>query len=465
MGIERREFIKKAGVFSAAGFLPTKILSFEEGLSAEGPVKMTNFVIKNVQVLSMDADIGDFERASVVVENGIIKSVSEDEADFPNTEIIDGEGAILLPGLIDNHWHLWTSLLRSMAGDSKNEGYFPMTARYSKLYSPQDMKLAAKYAAAEALNAGITCLNDFNHNARTPEYVLASFDAFSEAGMRGHVAYGPYRDLSCDTPTDFEGIKKVLEIIEGDKKYKNISLGLGARSVNSQFLKEDWSRARELDLPITIHASSTEDQKGQISKLANIGLLGNDVNIIHANFITNEEISAVKESGASITMTPYSEMRIGYGFPQVNRLMQSGINLGVGVDTTALSGNADLFSILKLLLNIRNAQAKDEFATDPKEVLKMATINAAKILGIENETGSVTPGKNADLIMLRKDDLNFSASTQPYHLVVEASQPANVEFVSVGGKILKKNGKLLSVDGKELVKKAKDTLKRMTEQV
>ncbi|MDT0647599.1 amidohydrolase family protein [Zunongwangia sp. F260] len=465
MDKKRRDFLKKAGAFSAAGFLPSEILAFTDGSINDAASKITNFVIKNAQVLSMDDDIGDFKRASVVVENGIIKSVSEDFTNNSDFEIIDGEGAILLPGLIDNHWHLWTSLLRSMAGDTKAEGYFPMTERYSKLYSPRDMKLAAKYAAAEAINGGITCLNDFNHNARSPEYVMASFDALAEAGMRGHVAYGPYRDLSSDTPTDFDGIKKVLQATKGVEKYKGISLGLGARSVNSQFLKEDWSRARELDLPITIHASSNEEQKGQISKLANIGLLGEDVNIIHANAITDEEIVAVEESGASITMTPYSEMRIGFGFPQVNRLMHSGINLGVGVDTTALSGNADLLSVLKLLLNIGNAEANDEFATDPREVLKMATINAAKLLGIEKETGSVTPGKSADLILLRKNDLNFSASTQPYHLVVEAAQPANVEFVSVGGRILKKDGALLNIDAGNLVKRAKATLQRMEEQV
>ncbi|MDT0690133.1 amidohydrolase family protein [Salegentibacter sp. F188] len=465
MGIERRDFLKKAGAFSAAGFLPAELIAFTDRLKTEGASKMTNFVITNVQVLSMDADIGDFERASVAVENGRIKSVSEDLPDLPDAEVIDGEGAILLPGLIDNHWHLWTSLLRSMSGDTQSQGYFPMTERFGKLYSPEDMKLAAKYAAAEAINGGITCLNDFNHNARTPEHVLASFDALSEAGIRGHVAYGPYRDLDSDTPTDFEGIKKVLEAIRNDKNYEKISLGLGARSVNSKFIEEDWARARELGMRISIHASSNKDQKGQIAKLANIGLLGKDVNIIHGNAITDEEITAVEESGASITMTPFSEMRIGYGFPQVERLMNSKVNLGVGVDTTALSGNADLFSTLKVLMNIGNAQAKNEFAIDSKDVLKMATIDAARVLGIEKETGSVTPGKSADLIMLRKDDLNFSASTQPYHLIVEAAQPANVEFVSVGGRILKRDGKLLHIDSEELVSKAKAALQRMKKQV
>ena len=193
--------------------------------------------------------------------------------------------------------------------------------------------------------------------------------------------------------------------------------------------------------------------------------MGKDVNIIHGNAITPEEIEMVKGSGASITMTPWSEMRIGFGFPKVNELMRAGVNLRIGVDTTSLSGNEDLFSIMKLLLNLGNAVALDEFQIIPKDLMKMATIDAAKLLGIEEKTGSITPGKAADLIMLKKDDINFSASTQPYHLVVEAAQPANVEFVSVGGKILKRNGELVGIDHKELITKAKTTLQNMQEKL
>lgn len=336
-----------------------------------------------------------------------------------------------------------------------------MTERYSKLYSPEDMYLAAKYAAAEAINAGVTTLNDFNHNARSPQHVMASFNALAEMGMRGHVAYGVYRDMPSDSPTDWDGIRQVHDKVSKNDKYQNISLGFGARSATTQFLEEDWQKARDMGLLISVHASSNPQQVGQSAGLYKKGLLGKDVNIIHGNSITAEEIEMVKESGASITMTPFSEMRIGFGLPKVNELMRAGVNLGIGVDTTSLSGNIDHFATMKILLNLGNALALDEFHINPRDILKMCTIDAARLLGIENKTGSITPGKAADLIMLRKDDLNFSASTQPYNLIIEAAQPANVDFVSVGGRILKRNGELTGVNHKELVNEANVALRRM----
>lgn len=465
MNLLRRDFLKKTGLLTVAGLMSPGFIQLQNinSETLNHSPEEQNFLIRNVQVLSMDEEIGDPERSSVLVENGLIKEISPQINAPEGITVIDGTDGILLPGLIDNHWHLWTSLLRSMSGRREGEGYFPMTERYSKLYSPEDMYLAAKYAAAEAINAGITTLNDFNHNARSPEHVMASFNALAEMGMRGHVAYGVYRDMPSDTPTDWEGIGQVNKHVSENEKYRNISLGLGARSVTSQFLEEDWNKAREMDLLISIHASSNPQQKGQIADLYKKGLLGKDVNIIHGNSITPEEIEMVKESGASITMTPFSEMRIGFGLPKVNELMRVGVNLAIGVDTTSLSGNIDHFATMKVLLNLGNALALNEFHINPRDILKMATIDASRLLGIEDRTGSVTPGKAADLIMLKKDDLNFSASTQPYHLIVEAAQPENVEFVSVGGKILKRNGELMGFDHKELVSKAKATLRRMEE--
>ncbi len=463
MNLLRRDFLKKTGLLTIAGLMPAGLIELQNSFSEtrDQTPEVQDFFISNVHILSMDDELGDFERSSVWVENGIIKEISSKINASEGIMVIDGTDGILLPGLIDNHWHLWTSLLRSMSGSSKEEGYFPMTERYSKLYSPEDMYLAAKYAAAEAINAGVSTLNDFNHNARSPEHVMASFDALAEIGMRGHVAYGGYRDLPADTPTDWEGISQVYNRVSANEKYRNISLGLGARSVTSPFLETDWKKARDMGLLISIHASSNPQQKGQISQLYQKGLLGKDVNIIHGNSITPEEIEMVKETGASITMTPFSEMRIGFGLPKVNELMRGGVNLGIGVDTTSLSGNLDHFATMKVLLNLGNALALDEFHVDPRDILKMATINGARLLGIEGKTGTIAPGKAADLIMLKKNDLNFSASTQPYNLIIEAGQPENVEFVSVGGRVLKRKGELIGVDHPELVSIAKSTLQRM----
>lgn len=461
----RRSFIKTTGLFTAAGFLPPELSFFNSFSDAAAFDPETSFLIRNATIISMDKQVGDLENASILIRNGGISEIGLITNPPEGVPVIDGSGAIVMPGLIDCHWHLWTSLLRSMSGYTEGQGYFPMTATYSKFYTEEDMELAARYAAAEAINAGITCLSDFNHNARTPDHVMASCNALADVGLRAQVLYGGYRDQPDSEPTHFAGIREVLQEIRGNERYKLLELGLGSRGAGYEHLAEDWEKARELNMGISIHASSIEAQKGQIQQLADKGLLGKDVNIIHGNAITTSEIALLKQTGTSLTMTPYSEMRIGYGFPPVNRLYSAGVNLAMGVDTTPLSGNADLFSIMKLLLNLANAEAKDEFYMEPSEVMKMATINGAHALGMGNITGSLTPGKRADLIMLRKDDLNFSTGNQPKSLIVEAAQPSNVEFVAVNGRILKKDGQLTNLNSHELIAEAEAAFRRLNRQV
>lgn len=457
---ERREFIKRTGLLSLGGFIhPLSVFSKNEQGSVD--LKSKSFLIRNATILSMDLEIGDLSSGDVLVENGKISNV-KNSIDAPlGVETINAEGGILMPGLIDCHWHLWTSLLRSMSGDSTEEGYFKMTARYSRLYNPEDMELAATYAIAEAIHSGITTISDYNHNARNWQYVKASFDAMAKMGIRGQVSYGTYRDMAGNDPTDYKGINELKQYIDSDSKFRGIELGFGSRSANYNNIEEDWKLARDLGLRIAIHASSNQDQIGQIKSLFNRDLLDNDVNIIHGNAITSEEIQMVEETGTSITMTPFSEMRIGYGLPKINELYESNINCCVGIDTTALTGNAHLLDSLKMLQNLANANAKDEFYLKPKEALKMATINGAKNLGLENEVGSITPGKSADLILLKKKEINFSSGNKPYHLAIEAALPENIDMVMAMGKILKFDGKLTGINSEGLINQAQNRFMEM----
>ncbi len=459
--------MKKSGLFAAAGLLPASFTgitaanrSFNKRTTAEN-----SFAITNAAIITMDDELGEFDKADILIQNGEIVQIGKSLSVPSGVEIINGEGFLVMPGLIDCHRHMWTSILRSMAGDKKSEGYFPMTTRYSSLYTPEDMEIATRYAAVEAINAGITTVIDYNHNARNPKYVMASCNALSETGIRAQVLYGNYRDKKDAASTPFEEIQDVQKILQNEEKFKLLKLGLGSRGATYDQLKNDWDKAREMGLGISIHASSNASQKGQIMTLSKKGLLGRDVNIIHANAITPEEIEVVKQAEATITMTPFSEMRIGYGFPKINVLHEAGINLTLGVDTVALAGNADMFSLMKLIQNLANATAKNEFYIEPGEVIKIATLNGAKILGLENITGSLTPGKRADLIMLKRNDLNFSSGSKIKHLAVEAAQPQNVDFVAVDGKILKRNGKLTQIDVEEIISTAVASFERMHREI
>ncbi|HSI70295.1 MAG TPA: amidohydrolase family protein [Gillisia sp.] len=460
MKFPRRDFLKKSGMLAAAGFLPGSLSSFTTPNHQDVLKQNRTFVITNAFIITMDPAIKDVT-GDILVENGEIKAVGENVSLPEGISEIDGTHCIVMPGLIDCHWHMWTSLLRSMSGETEQTGYFPMTARYSEFYTPQDMAIATRYAAAEALFSGITTVTDYNHNARGLDYVMAGCDALAEIGLRARVEYSGYRNRPPEKPTDFEGIREVLQQLNNNEKYELVRLGLGSRGAAYEQLDSDWRKARDFGMGISIHASSNRNQIGQIMQLENRGLLDKDINIIHGNAITGEELDVVAKSGASITMTPYSEMRIGYGLPPQNKLVHAGINTSLGIDTTALSGNADFFSIMKVIQNLANAVAEDEFYLSSHQVLEMATINGARTLGIDHLTGSLSPGKRADLIMLKRNDLNFSSGNREKNLVVEASQPQNVALVAVDGRILKENGKLSGLDVKSIVNDAEKAFQRI----
>jgi cytosine/adenosine deaminase-related metal-dependent hydrolase len=173
--------------------------------------------------------------------------------------------------------------------------------------------------------------------------------------------------------------------------------------------------------------------------------------VIHAVWCTPQEIRALADNRVSVSVSPYSELRIGFGFPIAGELAAAGVTVGLSVDTTTLSGNADMFAIMKAIQNIENGRAKSEFYLTARRVLELATIDGARSMGVGDRVGSLTPGKRADVIMVDTRALNLAMLTEPAHLLVEAAQPANVDTVIVDGRVLKRGGRLTSVDVGEVV--------------
>jgi cytosine/adenosine deaminase-related metal-dependent hydrolase len=139
-------------------------------------------------------------------------------------------------------------------------------------------------------------------------------------------------------------------------------------------------------------------------------------------------------------------MRIGFGFPMTGEYLDAGVPIGLSVDTPTLSGNADMFAIMKAILNVENGRALNEFKLTARRVLELATIEGARSVGMDDRIGSLTPGKRADLIMVDTRQLNLAVITDPAHMLVEAAQPANVDTVVVDGRILKRSGRLTAID-------------------
>jgi 5-methylthioadenosine/S-adenosylhomocysteine deaminase len=461
--ITRRDFLGGAaalGVLGAAGCALPSAAGRPGGAASPG---QGEYLIRGAYVMTMDRS-GDLPGANVHVRDGRIVAVGP-SVDAPGARAIDGRGMIVLPGLVETHWHMWNTLLRSMSGDKREQGYFPTALALGKAYLPSDMYQGTRLAAAEAVNGGITFVHDWCHNIRGPEFADASLRALAESGLRARFSYGAAQGQPGDRPIDLADLERRQRAWPQYANGGLIALGLAWRgpstgatgAVAAAAYRQDFDAARRLGLPISVHANNRKGSDA-IARLAREKLLGRDVQVIHATWVSPEEIRALAENGCAVSLSPYTEMRIGFGFPPTGEFLAAGIPVGLSVDTTALSGNADMFAIMKAIQNVENGRTQNEFRLPARRVLELATIEGARSMGMADRIGSLTPGKRADLVMIDTRDVNLGVWSDPAHMLVEAAQPANVDTVMVDGRILKRRGRLTAVDAEKVVADASQAL-------
>lgn len=279
-------------------------------------------------------------------------------------------------------------------------------------------------------------------------------------------SYGSAQGYANDKPIDHGDIERLQRdwgqysnggLLNLGLAWRGMSTG-GTGTVSAAAYQQDFDAARRLGIPISVHANNSRASAGTIGRLASGKFLGKDVQVIHANWVSPEEVRELALSGASISLSPYTEMRIGFGFPQTGVFLAAKIPVGLSVDTTALSGNADMFAIMKAIQNIENSRTEGEFTLPARRVLELATIEGARCMGVAERVGSLVAGKRADLIMVNTRQVNIGVFTEPAHMLVEAAQPSNVDTVMVDGRILKRHGNLTSIDVGQMITEASDSL-------
>ena len=463
----RRHFIRGAAALGAAGAtgLFSSSLTAQERLGNTGAARLPargEFTIANAYVMTMDAGLGDIADGSVHVRNGEIVAVGKDVGG--GGDKIDGSGMIVMPGLVETHWHMWNTLFRSFAGDKPEDGYFPTVARFGQQMSPDDTFASTRLSAAEAINSGMTFVHSWCHNVRSTAHAEADIRALAEVGIRARHSCGWPQGLP-DTQSADQG---PIESLARDwKSWSNeglITLGMAWRGqfragpIKPEVYQPEFDNARKLGLPITVHVASARKAVNQIEPLYKAKLMGRDVQLIHTLSASAAELDMIRESGAAVSVSPGSELRIGYGYPQISEMLARSIPLGISVDTSALTGSSNLFGVLKLARDSENARVESEFKMTARKALELGTIEGARSMGIDDRVGSLRPGKRADLIAISPNALNMAVVTDPAHLVLEATGAENVDTVVVDGRILKRGGKLAALDTSEVVAGARSAL-------
>ena len=465
-------------------------------MTSRASVSDANLLIRGGYVLTMDP-AGDLPGGDVHLRDGVIRAIGTN-LDVPEAEVVDASGKIVAPGLVDTHWHMWNTLLRGMSDGrpaldgpdhgyrlggppvppavrpmagrvyrTDGSGYFATCVRIGRHFLPGDTYAGTRLAAAEAIDAGITTVHDWAHNIRGLGWAEAGLRALGESGVRARFSFGYETGHANDQLMALDDLAKIRSAWPSYHADDRIHLGVAWRGtggsnpamrVAPELYRAEIAAARELGLPVSVHACGPAAAVGQIRTYADEGLLGPDLQLVHLNNASAAEIALAAQAGTPVSVSPWTELQIGYGQPVTGELLAAGLPVGLSVDTTMLSGNADLFAVMKVTQACANGQARHEFALTAREVLRLATIDGARTLGLDLVTGSLTVGKRADVIVVSVDSPSLGVLTDPARLLVTAATPRDVDLVVADGRILKRDGVLTAVDVAEVTRAARESL-------
>lgn len=447
----------------------------------------TEFVIRGANVVSMDPQLGEIAGGDVHVRDGIIVAVGR-KLEATGAAEIDGSYTICMPGFVDTHWHMWTSLFRGYAGSTPERGYLQLRNRYGHLVTPEEVYHCVRVSLAEALNAGITTVHDWTHNMNTPQHADQTVRAHHSIPLRARYSYGAPHWLASDETMDLNEVARVQHEHFNGQGDGMLRMGVAMRGPEfngstPRVYRREWEVARSLGLPVTVHVAEYVDchRWSSIGKLYADGLLGPDVQLVHVVHTTPEEREMIASSGSHVSTSPPVEAMAGMGMPPLGDLLDAGILVSLSTDVTATNNAADMFSLMRTTRALERYRAhgqKSYLAQDlvnvrrapgitHRKLVEMATLDGARELGFGEVAGSLTPGKRADLITVRIDELNMSAAKgiDPFMLLVNSAQPSNVDLVVSDGRIYKRDGRLVSLDAREICLAAAGALNALVARV
>jgi 5-methylthioadenosine/S-adenosylhomocysteine deaminase len=419
---------------------------------------MSRIRIRGATIVSMDPSLGIIDSGDILVDDGKIVAVGPNLGSWAVFEI-DGRDMIALPGLINGHIHLWQTALRGIAADWTLDHYFgQLIGHVVRLYTPQDVYIGNLIGALDQINAGVTTLFDWCHIVNTPAHADAAVDGLRDAGVRAVFAYGtPMTLFGTTEPHPVDARRMRRERLASNDALVTMALAIRGPDFAPGTAERDIEFARELGLQASFHVACAKHgpRPQSMQSLAEQRLLGPDINLVHANFLTQEEFRVVADHGATVSITPEVEMQMGLGLPPTGGVLAAGGSLNIGTDVVT-GVSTDMFTQMRFLLQTYRALANDAFhkresmpdrlSMTVSQVLEHATIEAARCIGLDRQIGSLTPGKKADITLLRKSDINMRAAADPVSSIVLHAGVSNVDTVMIGGHVVKQRGKLLHRD-------------------
>ena len=428
-------------------------------------------LIKNALILNPN----NFEnkKQSLLIKGNLIAEIA-DEIDEDGVEkIIDADGKILLPGLINTHTHLSMTLFRGLADDLSldswlNDHIWPMEANLNGDYC----YIGALLGAIEMIKSGTTTFSDMYF------YMEDVARAVEDAGIRAVLSYGMI-DFG-DAERRENEINQNMTLFNSCNGMANgrIKVFLGPHSpytASEDLLKKVRELADEYNMGIHIHVSETQkeindslDEKGlrPFEYLEKIGFLGPDVVAAHCVWLSDEEIEIIKKHGVKVSHNPCSNMKLASGVSPVSKLIENDICVSIGTDGASSNNNLDLIEELKTASLLQKVSTLDPKVLSSDEAIEMATIKGAETLGLSDEIGSIEVGKKADIILIDTNAANMTPDSSSLSSnVIYSANGSNVDTTICDGKILMENKKLTELDENEIYAKARQAIKELKEAI
>jgi cytosine/adenosine deaminase-related metal-dependent hydrolase len=427
---------------------------------------MNRILVKGAAIVTMDRNLGDLPRGDILVEGDSIAAVAP-EIDASTAKAINAADMIVLPGLINGHLHTWQTGLRGLASDwSVSEYMKAMHRGLATLFKPNDMYIANLMGALNQINNGATTLVDWCHNNPTPDHTDAAIRGLEESGIRALFLHGSAKSDPKPGQKHFSEVpmsrKEVARLRKGKFASNDglITFGmaiLGPYYSTYDVTCTDLKLAEEFDVLASMHVGGgIAKVPGGFERLLDAGLVNRHLTVVHGNDIAPETIERLADRGGTFTVTAEIELQMGYGDPITGILHQIKSPVSIGTDVEPAVGS-DLFTCMRITLqHERNRRIIEELtktgsrpSSTPltcRDALSWITIDAARVAGLDHRVGSLSPGKQADFVMLRATDINLVPAHDLVNCVVMQAGPANVDTVMIAGQIRKRNGKLLVGD-------------------
>lgn len=415
-------------------------------------------LIKGGIVLSVDDAVGNFPKGDILIRDGKILEVAA-QIDASDAAVIDASGMIVMPGFIDTHHHQFETVLRSQLahGILINDGlpvnatnyYESVLQKFSMVYTPEDVYINELFAGISQLDAGVTTVMDVSQIHHSPEHSDAAIEGLRDAGRRGVFGYFEGWGDRARYPEDARRIRETH--FSSDDQLLTMIMG---GEIYLPGFEKAWEVGRDLGLPIALHVVGTFGMQPTFDRLGAEGWFKDDNIFIHMTGMSEDGWRYAADAGAHVSLSVPIEMHMRHGTPPIQRALDRGMGLSLSSDVECTM-SADMFTQMRGLITVQrmfvNASALEGAASypslmQPMDAIRHATIEGAKGLKLDKITGSLTPGKSADIIMLDATALNVAPLNHAAGAVVTLMERTNVDTVMVAGQVKKWKGELLGFD-------------------